>query len=98
MHSGIKIPIYRIKMMKHLLLLLFAISPLYAAEQPSVCQILFSEKEQKSMGFDRQRRMYPPDRGRKLSMMAVKNRDRISATKETSRGDGGIQPGMEICP
>ena len=72
MHSSIKIPIYRIKMMKHLLLLLFAISSLYAAEQPSVCQILFSEREQKSMGFDRQRRMYPPDRARKLSMRAVK--------------------------
>ena len=72
MDNGINVPLCRIKIMTPLLFILLVISTSYAAEQTSVCQMLFSEKEQEAMRFDRQRRMYPPERARRLSMAAIK--------------------------
>lgn len=56
-----------------ILLFLFAALSLPAAEEISSCQMLLSEAEQKVQGFDRQRKMYPPERAKRLSIMAVRN-------------------------
>ena len=56
-----------------ILLFLFAALSLPAAEEISYCQMLLSEAEQKSQGFDRQRAMYLPERAKRLSIMAVRD-------------------------
>lgn len=56
-----------------ILLFLFAALSLTAAEEISYCQMLLSEAEQQARGVDRQRRMYPPDRAKRLSIMAVRD-------------------------
>lgn len=55
------------------LFLMFAALSLAAAEEISYCQMLLSEAEQQARGCDRQRRMYPPDRAKRLSIMAVRD-------------------------
>ena len=57
----------------HLVLLFFAVLSLAAAEQPLTCQMLLSEKEQKDIGLDRQRAMYPRDRAKRLAMMSLRD-------------------------
>ena len=52
---------------------LFAALSLPAAEEISYCQMLLSEAEQKVQGFDRQRKLYLPERAKRLSIMAVKD-------------------------
>ena len=54
-----------------ILLFLFAVLSLSAAEEISYCQLLLSEAEQKVQGFDRQRKMYLPEQAKRLSIMAV---------------------------
>jgi len=61
------------KLFPKILLFLFAALSLTAAEEISYCQLLLSEAEQKIQGFDRQRKMYPPERAKRLSIMAVRN-------------------------
>ena len=56
-----------------ILLFLFAALSLPAAEEISYCQMLLSDAEQKVQGFDRQRKMYPPERAKRLSSMAVRD-------------------------
>ncbi len=56
-----------------ILLFLFAALSLTAAEEISFCQMLLSEAEQKVQGFDRQRKMYIPERAKRLSSMAVRD-------------------------
>ena len=55
------------------LLLFFAVSALSAEERILSCQMLLSEAEQKALGFDRQRAMYPPDRAKRLAVMSLRD-------------------------
>ena len=59
------------------LFLMFAALSLAAAEEISNCQMLLSEAEQQAQGFDRQRKMYPPDRAKRLSIMAVQDGSKL---------------------
>ena len=61
------------KFLPKILLFLFAALSLSAAEEISYCQMLLSEAEQKVQGFDRQRKMYLPERAKRLSIMAVRD-------------------------
>ena len=56
-----------------ILFFLFAALSLPAAEEISYCQMLLSEAEQKVQGFDRQRKLYLPERAKRLSIMAVRD-------------------------
>ena len=56
-----------------ILLFLFATLSLPAAEEISYCQMLLSDAEQKTQGFDRQRKWYSPERARRLSNMAFRD-------------------------
>ena len=56
-----------------ILFFLFAVLSLPAAEEVSYCQMLLSETEQKVQEFDRQRKMYLPERAKRLSIMAVRD-------------------------
>jgi len=60
-------------LLSKILLFLFAALSLPAAEEISYCQMLLSDAEQKVQGFDRQRKMYPPERAKRLSRMAVRD-------------------------
>ena len=60
-------------LLSKILLFLFAALSLPAAEEISYCQMLLSDAEQKVQGFDRQRKMYPPERAKRLSRMVVRD-------------------------
>ena len=60
-------------LLPEILLFLFAALSLPAAEEISYCQMLLSEAEQKVQGFDRQRKLYSPERARRLSNMAFRD-------------------------
>ncbi|MBR3708281.1 MAG: hypothetical protein IKM17_04635, partial [Lentisphaeria bacterium] len=60
-------------LLSKILLFLFAALSLPAAEEISYCQMLLSDAEQKVQGFDRQRKLYSPERARRMSNMAFRD-------------------------
>jgi len=68
-----------------ILFFLFAVLSLPAAEEISYCQMLLSEAEQKSQGFDRQRAMYPPERAKRLAVMSLRKGSDLLQRQELAK-------------